>query len=215
MVTRTKICTTCKVSFSYEVGRGNDRKHCSRECRQVSQIKNRPALLASKPMCAIPGCNNKATRVSSGTCEKHYYRNRRTGSTVKAQPKYRYETGYGYVKIFSPLHKLAGKDGCVREHRLVMYREHRGLCQSCFWCGVELTWKDAVIDHLNEVKNDNRIGNLVTACSDCNRARGAMLPFLRRLLVKALPTFIELAKSQVGAAQPERGRGKKMVGDPA
>ncbi|MGP1677875.1 MAG: HNH endonuclease [Burkholderiales bacterium] len=191
----TSECKQCHTLFSYLHTTGTPKLHCSSDCRKRYQIGNRPALLALKAKCSVPGCGNKATRVSSGMCETHYYRMRRTGSTDKARPKYRYENR-GYLKVLIPAHELAGKDGCVPEHRLVMHAAHKGRCQPCFWCGVPLTWDDAVIDHLNEIKGDNAIGNLVTSCNNCNRARGAMLPFLRGMRPDALPVFIERAKAQ-------------------
>ena len=38
-----------------------------------------------------------------------------------------------------------------------------------------------VVDHLNEVKTDNRPENLVISCNRCNRARGAAAVILSRI----------------------------------
>lgn len=189
---RTKTCPTCGKHFSYEIGRGKDRKHCSAECRQRHQIMNRPALLEARPSCTVEGCEGKAARVASGMCETHYYRVRRTGSTDRREPSYRYVTRGGYVKLLDKEHPLSDGGGAVFEHRRVMFELHRGICQPCFWCGAALTWKDAVIDHLNEKKADNRPENLVTACNGCNRIRGAMQPFLRGMRQEAMPTFMRI-----------------------
>jgi hypothetical protein len=56
---------------------------------------------------------------------------------------------YGYVLILKPEHHFADNHGYVREHRLI-YEQY----YNC----ILLPW--AVIDHINNVKDDNRIENL-------------------------------------------------------
>jgi 5-methylcytosine-specific restriction endonuclease McrA len=56
---------------------------------------------------------------------------------------------------------------------------------------VDLEWKTAVVDHLDEQKANNTPSNLVVSCNDCNRARGSLLPFLRRMRTEAFPVFVE------------------------
>jgi 5-methylcytosine-specific restriction endonuclease McrA len=48
-----------------------------------------------------------------------------------------------------------------------------------------------VIDHLDEDKANNAPANLVVACNPCNRARGAMLPFIAGMTEQALQVFID------------------------
>jgi len=62
--------------------------------------------------------------------------------------------------------------------------------RSCYWCGLSLDWPIAVVDHLNEDKADNRLENLVISCNNCNRARGALIPFIRRMKSTSLPAFL-------------------------
>lgn len=38
----------------------------------------------------------------------------------------------------------------------------------CYYCGVELTQKTAVFEHLDGSRRDNRLDNLVLACQSCN-----------------------------------------------
>lgn len=148
---RTKDCPTCGNTFSYEVGKGKDRKHCSKQCRLRHKGRSFRNILK--------------------------LRNPRVPRT----PTYTYRTGAGYIKVYRPGHPLAASDGTVFEHRHVAYERHGGECPACYWCNARLSWATAVVDHLNEAKSDNRPDNLVVACNDCNRARGAMLPFLRRV----------------------------------
>ena len=201
MTIRTKPCPTCGSDFSYEIGKGKDRRHCSKECRVRAQINNRAALLAAKPPCSTSGCHGKATRVSQGLCERCYYRVRRKVPVVLKPKvyKYRYVTSGGYVKLCRPDHALADKSGNVFEHRQVAYDAALGVCPGCHWCGKELEWSAAVIDHLDEDKQNNVPSNLVVACNDCNRARGSILPFIRRMRPEAVALFCDLVRQENGA----------------
>jgi 5-methylcytosine-specific restriction endonuclease McrA len=78
----------------------------------------------------------------------------------------------------------------VFEHRAVMYDRLGAGPLPCFWCGISLAWGKVVIDHLNEVKDDNRPENLVVSCNNCNRARGAMIPFIRTMRPAAFEVFV-------------------------
>lgn len=79
------------------------------------------------------------------------------------------------------------------EHRAVLYALLGDGPLSCFWCGMSLTWPAAVVDHLNENKQDNRAENLAVSCNNCNRARGSILPFIERLTPGSVGAFIEHA----------------------
>lgn len=90
-------------------------------------------------------------------------------------------TSAGYIKLLDRAHPLADSGGQVFEHRKVLYDVTRGQPQECAWCGTLLEWNDLVVDHLDENKVNNDVSNLVPACNGCNRARGAMLPFVADL----------------------------------
>jgi 5-methylcytosine-specific restriction endonuclease McrA len=91
---------------------------------------------------------------------------------------------------------MADGHGHAFEHRVVVYDRNGGIAGSCFWCGVALVWSTLVVDHLNEVKADNRPENLVVSCNDCNRARGAMTPFLQGLRKEAVEVLVSLVREQ-------------------
>jgi 5-methylcytosine-specific restriction endonuclease McrA len=167
-------CKTCKKQIDGKQGR----RYCS-ECK--------------KRICSSPGCETLATRTQAGLCESCYCRLRRTGSTDKKIAKHKCLTQTGYIVMYGTPHPLTNASGLLSEHRKVLYDSIGQGPHPCFWCGVSLDWCDIKVDHLNDIKTDNRCENLLVACNSCNRARGASLPFLRRMRASALPTFIEWA----------------------
>lgn len=191
---RTKTCPECGEHFSYEIRKGSDRKHCSAVCREKLKKRNAAAKAALLGPCAIEGCTGKATRKAQH-CEKHYIRIRRTGVATLRHAEGRYTTAAGYIKLLDQTHPLSDSKGHVYEHRHVAYVEHKGTCPDCFWCGTTLQWQWAVVDHLDERKDNNEPSNLVVSCNDCNRSRGAMLPFLRRMRQDAFPVFVAQMKA--------------------
>lgn len=201
---RSRQCPQCGVEFHYLVGKGNDRIVCSQTCRDARKLKQRAIRIAALPACSVAECDGKATRRSSGMCEMHYTRLRRSGSVQVRMAAYRYVTASGYVKLLMPDHPLAeGSSGAVAEHRYVAYQKY-GQAICCHWCSIRLSWKSAVVDHLNDIKSDNRPDNLVVACNNCNRARGAILPFLASLTAESLEDFLYHAR-RYAMANPRGG----------
>ena len=191
----TKVCPACGKRFSYEVGRGKGRTYCKdKSCYNKRKIKQHKERLKHYDNCKIEDCESPAVRVSYSLCEKHYSRLRRNGHCKKKAPKYRYITDAGYIELKEPSHPLSGKDGRVYEHRKILYDKYGSGVQQCFWCGKELKWENVAVDHLDEKKENNKISNLVISCNDCNRARGAILPFIEKLSNRSLKIFINRIK---------------------
>ena len=83
-----------------------------------------------------------------------------------------YDAGYRFLTKQHG-HPLA-RNGVVQEHRKVLYDAIGIGPHSCYWsCGREdLIWSggDGInVDHLNGIKDDNRLENLVVSCRRCNR----------------------------------------------
>lgn len=218
---RERICKHCKTTFTYPVGKGSDRQHCSEECRLAYQASRRlpkdqwpicstdgcerhtrsatakvcwPCYKAEAKrragVCQVQKCTAPATRVGHGLCEKHYGRIRRLG-TFEVQPRVMLQVVGGYIQIKDADHPLAQvSNGWVFQHRAVAYEKYGPGPHPCHWCGAVHEWPDLVVDHLNEQKADNRPENLVVACNPCNRMRGGMIPFIKRMLPERLSEFI-------------------------
>ena len=202
-MTRTRECPECGRRFSYEISQGTDRKYCMASCREVAHKSLAKVRIASLPQCSAPECENKATRTGAGLCETHYYRLRRTGTLEKKPPKYRYQPvgRYGYITLYLPKHPLCNGRGNVDEHRKILYDNLGPGPHECYWRGITITWGEAVADHLNEQKADNRKENLVLTCNECNRSRGAALRFLHRVRPERFEQYVKLAREYY-ACQP-------------
>jgi hypothetical protein len=87
-------------------------------------------------------------------------------------------TSSGYRLITAPDHPLANPRGRVYEHRQVLYDRIGPGVHLCHWCRQRVAWLRCpgacrlYVDHLNDIRDDNRPENLVPACNYCNTARG-------------------------------------------
>lgn len=192
---RTRNCLDCNKQFSYPIARGTDRVFCSSACAARNSSRHRKARLEREAgECNSPWCNAIATRKGSGQCERCYYSARRNGGQAKA-PYTRNAVSVhtaGYVQIRKPEHPLSNKYGMVYEHRLACYERHGGVCPACYWCGVSIDWEVCHVDHLNDLKDDNRTDNLVVTCNGCNRLRGAIPNFMRRISPDRVNHFLQV-----------------------
>ena len=145
-------------------------------------------------MCRVPGCPNLHERQRT-VCSAHRHRLWRYGDVqadVPITPRRPRGSGSiknGYLYVPRRGHPLVAADGNVKAHRVVLYEAIGPGVHACHWCGCPIDWdvrdmKDPrclTVDHLNDVKDDNRLENLVASCGPCNtqRAHGAQLsPFV-------------------------------------
>ena len=139
--------------------------------------KDHDTRLEVRSKCIADGCCRIATRIKSQMCEMHYYRIRRRGSlsTLAEEIGQRPDMlhSHGYVLEHAPNHPLGtkGQQSRIYQHRLRYYDAHGEGPFSCYWCGVQVSWDDLHIDHLNDVRSDNTLSNLVASCARCNQGR--------------------------------------------
>jgi hypothetical protein len=145
----------------------------SRQC--VVCIAARDAVGAAEPapICQTAGCGKVAIKLKKTRCYGCYMRLYLKGTTDYHQRAPFWEHSAGYRLISVPGHPLVnGRDRPHEyEHRVVFYDACGAGPFTCFWCDVPITWDDLEVDHLNNVRNDNALTNLVASCSDCNRDR--------------------------------------------
>jgi len=122
------------------------------------------------PACSVKGCNGRLHSTFNPYCEMHAARLRRTGSLKQAERQEYRQHSDGYLMVWAPDHPLASR-GRVYEHRMVFADAHGTGEHGCHWCGQVLRWPQVQVDHLNGVRDDNRLGNLVASCGPCNRDR--------------------------------------------
>lgn len=124
--------------------------------------------------CCVEGCDKPVRTLNTPYCDKHYMRVYRHGSTERQNKaaERKMHSG-GYVLVPANGHPLAtGRHTSIYEHRKVYYDNHGEGPFNCHHCGVEVTWDTLHIDHLDDNKTNNVIGNLVPSCPVCNQQRG-------------------------------------------
>ena len=158
--------------MAHASGRGKATKYCGNVCQKTAgslRLATRQLLACSADGCAAP-----ATRIGHGLCEAHYMRQRRYGDLDK-HPKTipgPIAHSHGYVLTEAPGHPRSLGAHRAYEHRVVYFDEHGNGPFSCHWCGCRVTWDDMHVDHLDDSKTNNQIGNLVASCPKCNQRRG-------------------------------------------
>lgn len=124
-------------------------------------------------LCSVDQCAKPARSGGSLLCEMHYYRLRRTGRTDLANRRKPVLThSNGYRVVYRPDHCLADKNGYVYEHRMVLHTTHGDGPFRCHVCQAPQSWATMHVDHMNDVRDDNRAENLAPACPECNQHRG-------------------------------------------
>lgn len=80
----------------------------------------------------------------------------------------------GYQRIKAPGHPLSDQRGWARYHRYLVYEHVEGQPQRCSYCNYGPLpwhggWRESInIDHINDIKGDDRLDNLTPACHWCN-----------------------------------------------
>ena len=130
--------------------------------------------------CFISGCDRKV--VARGWCKNHYERWRVHGDAAFPVRERCMEGSRTVVQGYWVLtgqkgHPLAGKNGALAEHRMVLYAKLGPDPQNCHWCGCgPLGWRGSPgsiihVDHVDRDKLNNDPENLVPACIRCNTSR--------------------------------------------
>jgi hypothetical protein len=193
-IVRTRECGHCGKSFTYAMARGNDRKYCGDKCKRHAQVRKLRERLSAAPKCSTEGCGKVANRISRGLCEACYCQEWRTGSVKRcgAKPRKGVRRNREYILEWAPEHPLSGVTGMVLQHRRIVHDRHIGVCPPCHWCGAELTWKTAVVDHVDDNKENNASENLVAACNTCNLYRTQSIAFMARITTDAMIEVMQM-----------------------
>lgn len=132
---------------------------------------SRPVGALPTIRCTVDGCKAPPRTTFSKYCEVHNARLRRNGHFDRVMEAHRLEHTGGYVLIPARGHPMAVGYIHAYEHRVVFYDAYGAGPFACHVCGKEAMLADLDVDHLNEVKDDNRLENLGPACPKCNRER--------------------------------------------
>lgn len=122
------------------------------------------------PHCAVRGCKAEPKSQFLPYCQMHDARLRRHGNLTKKPRAEALIHSHGYRLIIADGHPMA-RGPRAYEHRVVYYDAHPDGPEPCHWCGKALTWRTVQVDHLNTVRDDNRLSNLAASCGGCNRDR--------------------------------------------
>lgn len=134
----------------------------------------------TKFTCTVDGCQKASrNRGSAAMCKMHYHRWYRHGRTEIVATTLSTRTDESkYRSLHLPSHPAAPPCGRIYEHRAVLFDSIGDGEHPCHWCGAMVSWASSVgetdyltVDHLNSVRDDNRLDNLVVSCNPCNVAR--------------------------------------------
>ena len=170
-----------------KIGPGPHKCHwCPQELRWYSKLRPceaPPDYLAADHIDRNP--RNDTPENLTASCIPCNLRRRQDRNPILAQikaiPNKRGTRKGRYKRISMPGHPLADCQGCVAEHRLVLWDKIGPGEHKCRWCDRRISW-DATIgsrdprplvpDHLDGNRLNNAPENLVEACNPCNVMRG-------------------------------------------
>lgn len=155
--------------------------------------------------CKIEGCDRDAHYKAAELCQRHYFRQRRTGTTDQAvrkpaKPFYMHKTGYVLVRAVG--HPLAMKNGNIFEHRKVVYERYGEDLPPCEICGAASSWATSHIDHKDRDRANNAPDNLRPLCPGCNTWRD--MPPLHTFADNSAVTFDGKTDTAQGWARDPR-----------
>lgn len=153
--------------------REEDRTYCT-DCRKQ---KTRDYYLKNKARISEQAKEYRAANPEKVAEAQRRWRENNEGHTYL-------ETTSGYVNYIGYEHPATNASGVTNEHRIILWDKLEGANADCHWCDKPLFWwkiypqhGDAlVVDHLNNIKDDNRPENLVPACGHCNLNRPGNAP---------------------------------------
>ena len=131
--------------------------------------------------CIVDACD-RPNADGHKICRMHRGRLRKHGTygpphAVRAPNRTGSVMQNGYVILTGVDHPLAGSQGKVLVHRVVLYDAIGPGPHPCHWCAKPVDWTYGVtpdalfVDHLDDDKTNNVLENLVPSCNYCNRNR--------------------------------------------
>ena len=170
-----------------KIGPGPHKCHwCPRELNWYAGVRSHEApfnYLAADHLDRNPRNDDPANLVPSCLkCNLHRDLDRNPIlAQIKAIPNKRGTRKGRYKRISMPEHPLADCQGCVAEHRLVLWNKIGPGVHKCRWCDRRISWdapigsrdpRPLVPDHLDGNRLNNTPENLVESCNPCNVMRG-------------------------------------------
>lgn len=170
-----KKCTVCSVDFEVDQSRDKTAKTCSRVCSGVLAANKYKASRVEKSceVCgtafSVPKCHDARSRCCSRECSANLPdRKRVTGEDHYMWKGGRTKHSDGYIYVIAEDHPFQSLQKYVFEHRLKMEEKMRRMVPNHHFLievkGEMYLRPDIDVHHINHVKHDNDIKNLL-ACT--------------------------------------------------